>query len=192
MKENQKKSFDFAADIVKQLITLSTAIITLSVTFSKDIIGVNNDFPVTLLAISWGLFIFSLFCGILTLMALTGTLQPQKNDNDSDKAKREDESSKEQKAIITKQIIDEAASKGILLEDIGDSDFSVYKKNVRLFSGLQILFFIIGLISTAVFGYCLLSKQKVNDHEGQYRIIRKSQLNNDTVVYIDTLYLPKK
>ena len=31
-----KKAFDFAADITKQWITLAAAIITLTVTFSKD------------------------------------------------------------------------------------------------------------------------------------------------------------
>ena len=34
---NPRKRFDFAADITKQLITLAAAIITLTVTFSKDI-----------------------------------------------------------------------------------------------------------------------------------------------------------
>jgi len=49
MKENQKKAFDFASDTTKQLITLSTAIVTLTVTFSKDIIGVGDNSPKILL-----------------------------------------------------------------------------------------------------------------------------------------------
>ncbi|KQT20825.1 hypothetical protein ASG31_16700 [Chryseobacterium sp. Leaf404] len=37
--EQEKKAFDFAADTVKQLITLATGIIALTITFSKDILG---------------------------------------------------------------------------------------------------------------------------------------------------------
>lgn len=89
MAEPLKKAFDFASDATKQLITLSTAIIAFTVTFSKDILrstpGQNGSGDVAapvphsskiLLAVSWGLYLVSIICGIWTLLALTGTLEP--------------------------------------------------------------------------------------------------------------------
>lgn len=81
MEENQKKAFDFAADLTKQLITLSTAIITLSVTFSKDIIGGIDHSNSCLLIWSWSIFIFSIACGIWSYMALTGNLESKQNNS---------------------------------------------------------------------------------------------------------------
>lgn len=79
MTEQEKKAFDFAADTVKQLITLATGIIALTITFSKDILGPSMLIDSTLIIISWILFIFSILFGIISLMALTGTLQPTQN-----------------------------------------------------------------------------------------------------------------
>ncbi|WP_294294869.1 hypothetical protein [uncultured Chryseobacterium sp.] len=78
MTEESKKAFDFAADTVKQLITLATGIIAITITFLKDILGsaiVSNSI---FLFISWGLFIFSILFGIFALQALTGSLQPRR------------------------------------------------------------------------------------------------------------------
>lgn len=71
----REKSFDFAADVSKQLITLSTAIITVTITFSKDVLGGTVENRYWLLA-AWIAFIFTILCGIWTLMALTGSLEP--------------------------------------------------------------------------------------------------------------------
>jgi hypothetical protein len=73
MQEYQKKSFDFAADLTKQLITLSTSIVTVSLLF-------GDHFPrESLLAVwAWTFYLVSSVCGLWTLMALTGTLAPLK------------------------------------------------------------------------------------------------------------------
>ena len=76
MESNVEKSFDFAADLSKQLITLASGIIAITVTFSKDIftgapVGVENW-----LIASWIVFFISILGGIWSLMALTGTLDP--------------------------------------------------------------------------------------------------------------------
>lgn len=85
MEERIKKAFDFAADATKQLITLSTAIIALTITFSKDIIGAANIGNSTSIFTAWILLIVSVIFGILTLLALTGNLQPmKKNDPESE------------------------------------------------------------------------------------------------------------
>lgn len=71
MDEQSKKAFDFAADLTKQLITLSTSIVTLTLLFSKDVLD-----PRWLAILIWILFLFSTMFGLLALMALTGTLAP--------------------------------------------------------------------------------------------------------------------
>jgi len=171
MEENQKKAFDFAADTTKQLIGISTGIIALMVTFSKDIVGDPANSPKTLLAWTWGLFIVSIIFGILTLMALTGTLQPQKK--------------KQQKSSESE------GDKGGLEES--KTPIDINNGNIRFFSLSQIALFVIAIILTAIFGYkSLNSTTKIKTRDNQFKVIRKSILNNDTTtVYIDTLYIEK-
>jgi hypothetical protein len=76
MDERMQKAFDFAQESTKQFIALSTGIITVSITFSKDFVSSLSGSAQVLAAISWGLFLFSVFCGLWVLMALTGTLEP--------------------------------------------------------------------------------------------------------------------
>ena len=77
MDERRKKAFDFAQETSKQLLTLATAVIGLTVTFGKDFIGNVSGFPRTLVVACWVLMLVSILCGLCTLMALTGTLEPQ-------------------------------------------------------------------------------------------------------------------
>lgn len=70
----QKMAYDFAQDLVKQLITLATAIIALSITFLKDFATDSPPAARNLLAISWIAYILVVFFGIWALMAMTGSL----------------------------------------------------------------------------------------------------------------------
>lgn len=125
----QIKSFDFAADVAKQLITLATAIITVMITFSKDILGTNSHYIAWLLS-SWILFLLSIVFGIFTLMALTGVLaQSQKTQNIEDRKE---------------------------LENFNNS--GIYKCNVRWFEGIQIFLFILKS-ATKLFSVLLASKR---------------------------------
>lgn len=72
-----KMAFDLAGDLAKQLITLSTAVLTLSITFTKDIVKEPSKGPLHLLKLSWLVYLLSICCGIWTMMALTGTLMPR-------------------------------------------------------------------------------------------------------------------
>lgn len=81
MEENIKKAFDFAADLIKQLITLSTAIIALTVTFAKDIFPESGDCFLDWLVAAWIAYFLSIFFGVWALMALTGTLDPLNANN---------------------------------------------------------------------------------------------------------------
>lgn len=74
MDPRTEKAFDFASETTKQLITLATGVLALTITFAKDVIGSVSAVGLWLLGISWGLYIFSLIAGIMTLQCLTGEL----------------------------------------------------------------------------------------------------------------------
>lgn len=76
--ERTKKAFDFYADSTKQLITLSTAIIAVTITFAKDILGALPGFAKLSLMIALICYLVSVFFGLGTLLSLTGALQPYK------------------------------------------------------------------------------------------------------------------
>lgn len=69
MNDRDKSSFDFAADLAKQLITLSTSIVTVTLLFS-DHFPAHNPWAKT----AWVFYLLATLGGIWTLMALTGTL----------------------------------------------------------------------------------------------------------------------
>ncbi|MBL8707150.1 MAG: hypothetical protein JNM30_20015 [Rhodospirillales bacterium] len=76
MDERQKKAFDLATEIAKQIITLSSGILALSITFYEKIatkIGSLN-----LLYCSWGAFLLAIILCIFTLGALAGQLDPSR------------------------------------------------------------------------------------------------------------------
>jgi hypothetical protein len=180
MKENQKKAFDFASDTTKQLITISTAVIALSITFSKDIIGGAENSPKSLLIWTWAVFIFSIICGVATLMTLTGTLQPL-----SEWKKRKTQTS-------TTSTSSPPSSMTVNHSPDEFENLNINNGNIRLFSMLQAISFIVAIILTGVFGYKSLSNQTIKyKHKNEYQVIRHSTLNNDSTIYIDTLYLNK-
>ena len=76
METNIQKSFDFAADLAKQLITLATGIIAITVTFAKDIFDKAPEGAQCWLFAAWIAYFISILGGIWSLMALTGTLDP--------------------------------------------------------------------------------------------------------------------
>ena len=80
MEEKTKQAFEFARETTKQLLTLATAIIALMITFAKDFIGTVDETTRLFALLSWGAYLLSVVGGLLTLMALTGTLG---TDNDS-------------------------------------------------------------------------------------------------------------
>jgi hypothetical protein len=76
MDDRLQKAFDFASDSTKQLITLSTGVLALTITFNKDIVGGDPGQASLILFIAWVLYLLSIVCGIWTLLALTGNLEP--------------------------------------------------------------------------------------------------------------------
>jgi len=64
-----------ASDLCKQLVVLATGILTLTITFTKEVV---HDSPRArrLIAVAWVGYLASILCGIWELMAITGTLEP--------------------------------------------------------------------------------------------------------------------
>lgn len=155
MKTNEQKAFDFAADTTKQLITLATGIIALTITFSKDIIGASELSNSSLIFWSWGLFIFSIFFGIWTLMALTGNLQPMKKNKKPDENEIEDTST---------EVNSESCS------------ININTRNVKIPSILQILSFILALVFTVLFGVnSIKSPKEINCNGDCIEVIKKTE-----------------
>ena len=78
MDDQLKLGYEFASALSRDLITLATGTLALSVTFAKDIVKSPKKIQLTLLAASWGLYLISILAGIFSLMKLTGSLVPVK------------------------------------------------------------------------------------------------------------------
>jgi hypothetical protein len=70
----KEKSFDFASEAAKQLITLATGIVTLTVAFSGDVLALSKGNLRGWLTASWIAFLLSVVFGVAHLLALTGQL----------------------------------------------------------------------------------------------------------------------
>jgi hypothetical protein len=75
LSEQRKKAFDFAQDLTKLLITLATGIITLTITFMKDVVAGAPHSARKWIEIAWVLYLVSMIGGIVALMALTSSLE---------------------------------------------------------------------------------------------------------------------
>jgi hypothetical protein len=76
--EMLKLAFQYAGDLSKQLITLSIGILTISITFTKDLVKDFDSRHKKWLALSWSFLFVSIIFGIWSLMALTGSIDNYK------------------------------------------------------------------------------------------------------------------
>lgn len=131
MKDRLEKAFDFASDSTKQLITLSTGILTLTITFSKDILGGVSGDPINLLVAAWVVYLISIIFGLVTLLSLTGSLERGEGHNVGN---------------------GQPAESGGTGADPGDQSFpSIYASNIRIPATVQILLFLVATILIVVF-----------------------------------------
>lgn len=72
---NVDKAFEFAQESTKQILTLSTAILTLTISFQKDIVGSVAPADRWALKCAWVAYLVSIVCGLFTLMNLAGNLE---------------------------------------------------------------------------------------------------------------------
>jgi len=77
MNPQNQMAFEFAADLAKQLITLSTGILALTITFTKDLLKRVPAGKLWTLKAAWVGYFLTIVFGILSLMALTGILAPK-------------------------------------------------------------------------------------------------------------------
>jgi hypothetical protein len=68
------KSFDAVSDLVKQLITLSTAVIALTITFLTGVVRTVPPKASRNLKTAWVLYCLTVLFGIGAMMAIAGTL----------------------------------------------------------------------------------------------------------------------
>jgi ABC-type Na+ efflux pump permease subunit len=71
--KRMEKGFDYAIDSVKQLLTLSTGVLAVTVTFAKNVTSAPKP-AVWLMLIVWLLYLASIFMGMFALWALTGDI----------------------------------------------------------------------------------------------------------------------
>ena len=177
-------SFSFAADIAKQLIALSTAIITLCVAladklFSSQAIRSNS----VLLLVALGLFVLSIFSGLLCMMAITGTLGKPNTDTDT-KEKPDDTTGQ-----TTKQQERDATVKDL-------NKGTIYQSNISFLMKTQIFIFLAGVVLSLVFlcfAACSHSDEtasQVVESKETSNTVRVERKTNYTVVdsvMVDTL-----
>lgn len=76
--DRTQKSFEFANDATRQLLTLSAAILALTITLARDVTTGDPD----VLVAAWVAFLVSIAGGIWTLFALMFELDPGEHHGD--------------------------------------------------------------------------------------------------------------
>ncbi len=76
-KERIEKAFDLASDLVKQVLILSTGVVTVTATAARFIFTDVPEGAVDLMIWSWFAFLISVIFGVMGLMSLTGNMAPK-------------------------------------------------------------------------------------------------------------------
>ena len=69
------RAFDLVTEITKQVLTLATGIVAISITFFKDFASHSNATARALIESSWVIYALSVLFGLMTLMACAGHQQ---------------------------------------------------------------------------------------------------------------------
>lgn len=72
MTDWSERAFDLVVEITKQVLTLSTGVVALSVTFLTDVASDASGAARLVLGSSWVVFIVAVVLGMMTLMAAAG------------------------------------------------------------------------------------------------------------------------
>jgi hypothetical protein len=159
MNEEAKLAYQFALELAKQLITLSTAILALTVTYTKDVVKRPPSWWARLvLAISWFCYLWAIWYGIEHIRSLTGSLEMAS----IERAYLSGESARIADSTYaavyfnsdtdssTQQARNRLADVGVI---IGNSGKSEAKKQIR--------FFFLGTVAAVAYGFLLLiSREK--------------------------------
>lgn len=200
--ERIKKSYDFAADLSKQMITLSTAIITLCVAFT-DKIFTSEAAQSNSIWLMWslGIFVFSIAVGIFNLMGLTGQLGKgnvsQKRTTAQSQQQNHPEAEDETHIGNTEDPARQGDVRNVNETTTSIDDVSIYSCTNRATSLFQVSTFVIGLTLALIYlGKSISSApaeiektEELADTTKCIKILRTSEfiiLNGERT---DTLYL---
>ena len=78
MNSQIEKAFDFAQEVTKQLITLATGIIAITITFLTDVADLGGN--IGALKWAWIFYLISVIFGILALLSMSGNLERPRAD----------------------------------------------------------------------------------------------------------------
>lgn len=155
MDEREKKSFDFAGDVTKQLITLSIGILTLCIAFTDKIFSSEAAHANSwLIFVALSLFTLSVLCGILTLMKLTGTIARNPRNREQ---------------LILNQNTPS-------IDNSNSTNSNIYDACTRIFSGMQMLSFLLAIILSMSFVGCSLSKKQNVDEQKTEQIKKNDSI----------------
>lgn len=193
-----KKSYDFAADLSKQIITLSTAVITLCIAFT-DKVFTSTTAQANSNWLLWSLIVFvaSISIGIFHLMGLTGQLgkdpeltsQPAQATHPAEAGQQQVNPAGEQNQQNETDVAQNS------------TDVSIYSRTNRLTSLFQVLTFVAALILALVYlGKSIPSvedKEKISnetdvDTTQRVKILRLSEYVIVNGEVVDTLYIGVK
>lgn len=76
------KAFDFAQEVTRQLITLATGIIALTITFLVDVLANDRD-GVWALKVAWVCYLLSVPLGVAAMLSMSGNLERPRSANPS-------------------------------------------------------------------------------------------------------------
>ena len=134
-----ERSFDAATDLSRQVLTLSTAAVALSITFLTDVAKSKAPEAIGWLGWSWAALLLAVIFSFLTLMALAGVQANAEDPKNVAKSKAKAEKRVNRKKVKPEY---EATSDGV--------NPSIYAHNVKWLGILQFIFFVGGLGLTAV------------------------------------------
>lgn len=155
MDEREKKSFDFAGDVTKQLITLSIGILTLCIAFTDKIFSSEAAHANSwLIFVALSLFTLSVLCGILTLMKLAGTIARNPRNREQ---------------LILNQNTPS-------IDNSNSTNSNIYDACTRIFSGMQMLSFLLAIIFSMSFVGCSLSKKQNVDEQKTEQIKKNDSI----------------
>jgi hypothetical protein len=117
--DRTKLAFASAAEAAKQVLTLTTAVITVTIAFGKDVVTDASPAEQRWLQLAWLLYAVSILAGSFTLLALTGSLGSSRHETEASP--------------------------------------TVYRSNIVLPAGVQMIAFALGMALTIVFALATLN-----------------------------------
>ncbi|MBK5188586.1 MAG: hypothetical protein JJD97_10075 [Gemmatimonadaceae bacterium] len=132
--DRKRISFEFVSDASKQVTTVAAALVGLSITFRQDLMKGVTDVPKILQA-TVALYVLTVIMGVYVLLALTGALGREK-------------AAHPRAAAMLNPGAAQLRDRGI-----ADEDLTIYRGSIRAPFFFQLLFFLLAVVGTFMFGW---------------------------------------